>query len=333
VLLDQRGTGLSTPLTAQTLPREPEAAAEHLTHFRADAIVRDAEHVRTTLLGDEPWSVLGQSFGGFATLTYLSFAPDGVREAFVTGGLPSLHRPAIEVYRATNARLDAKIAAYLGRYPDDEERWRAVLDHVGRTEITTPRGRVLTPRSVRLAGGELGMSTGPEQLHYLVEGAFTPDGELSATFVEQLERRISFALAPLYAILHEPIYAQGEASAWAAQRAAGERDAEPLLWGEMVFPWMFEEDPALQPLREAAEILAAKDDWPALYDTEQLEKNRIPVVAAVYLEDLYVESAFSLETAEVAGSLRVWTTNEFDHDGIHAGDVLDRLIARQRGEA
>lgn len=333
VLLDQRGTGLSTPATAQTLPADPHAQAEYLTHLRADGIVRDAEHVRRALIGDERWSVLGQSFGGFTTCTYLSFAPHGLREAFVTGGLPSLHRPALDVYRATRQRLDAKIAAYLDRYPDDRERWEAVLEHVARVEERTPRGRVLTPRAVRYAGGDLGMSTGAEKLHYLVEHAFTGAGGLSTAFLEGLEAEISFATAPLYAILHEPIYAQAEAPAWAAQRAIAEREDQPLFWGEMIFPWMFGEDPALAGLREAADLLAAKDDWPALYDADQLAKNEIPVVAAVYLEDVYVESALSLETAEHVANLRVWATNEFDHDGIHVGDVLDRLIAMRRGEA
>ena len=333
VLLDQRGTGLSTPATAQTLPADPARQAEYLSHLRADGIVRDAEHVRHALIGDEPWSVLGQSFGGFTTLTYLSFAPEGVREAFITGGVPPLRRPALDVYRAALQRLDTKIAAYLDRYPDDEGRWRAVLDHVARTEERTPRGRTLTPRAVRRAGEVLGMSTGGEQLHYLVEQAFA-GGQLSTAFLEGLEPRISFATAPLYAILHEPIYAQGEASAWAAQRAVDERDEPPLFWGEMIFGWMFEEDPALLGLRDAAELLAAKDDWPALYDPAVLARNDdVPVVAAVYLEDLYVESAFSLETAAEVGNLRTWVTSEFDHDGIHVGDVLDKLLAMQRGEA
>ena len=332
ILLDQRGTGLSTPATAQTLPPDPHEQAEHLAHLRADGIVRDAEHVRRALLGDEPWSILGQSFGGFTALTYLSFAPGGVREAFITGGLPPLDRPAIDVYRATLTRMDTKLAAYLDRYPDDEERWRAVLDHVASAQERTPRGRVLTPRAVKIAGRELGMSTGPEQLHYLVEQAFTPGGALSTAFLEGLEPRISFATAPLYAILHEPIYAQGAAPEWAAQRALDARGDEPLLFGETIFPWMFEDDPALAGLREAAELLAAKDDWPALYDPVRLADNDVPVVAAVYLDDPYVEATFSLETAERVGRMRAWATNEFDHDGIHAGDVFDRLIAMRRGE-
>src|SRR5687768_10313673 len=89
LLLDQRGTGLSTPANAQTVPArgDARAQADYLAHFRADAIVRDAEVIRERL-GIERWSVLGQSYGGFVATTYLSFAPDALREVFVTGGLP-----------------------------------------------------------------------------------------------------------------------------------------------------------------------------------------------------------------------------------------------------
>src|SRR5712691_8946311 len=88
LLLDQRGTGRSSPANRQTLARlgPPKAQADYLTHFRADSIVLDAELIRRELTG-EPWSVLGQSFGGMCTVTYLSFAPHGIREAFITGGL------------------------------------------------------------------------------------------------------------------------------------------------------------------------------------------------------------------------------------------------------
>ena len=48
LLLDQRGTGRSSPVTAQSLATlgSPEAQAEYLAHFRADSIVRDCEAVR-----------------------------------------------------------------------------------------------------------------------------------------------------------------------------------------------------------------------------------------------------------------------------------------------
>jgi pimeloyl-ACP methyl ester carboxylesterase len=65
LLLDQRGTGRSSPVNRQTLARfGPKAQADYLTQFRADSIVLDAELIRRELTGDVPWSVLGQSFGG-----------------------------------------------------------------------------------------------------------------------------------------------------------------------------------------------------------------------------------------------------------------------------
>ena len=42
----------------------------------------------------------------------------------------------------------------------------------------------------------------------------------------------------------------------------------------MVFPWMFDEFSALAPLKEAAAILAAKEDWP---DRQALNANRVSI--------------------------------------------------------
>ena len=51
LLLDQRGTGRSTPATRQTLARlgSAQAQADYLAHFRADSIVLDAELIRREL--------------------------------------------------------------------------------------------------------------------------------------------------------------------------------------------------------------------------------------------------------------------------------------------
>lgn len=91
LLLDQRGTGHSTPANRQTLPLRggPREQADHLALFRADSIVRDCEAIRPGLTGGAPWTVLGQSFGGFCSVRYLSSAPEGLSAAVITGGLPS----------------------------------------------------------------------------------------------------------------------------------------------------------------------------------------------------------------------------------------------------
>ena len=313
VLLDQRGTGLSSPVTVQTLPQvgDETAQAEYLGHFRADAIVRDAELVRGALLGGEPWTVLGQSFGGFAAVTYLSFAPEGLREALITGGLPPLEHPADDVYRATFARLDARLGVYLDRYPEDRAVWEELV-------ARDPRLRAL--------GNPLGMSWGPERLHYLVERAVAAP----AVFEEEARQLLSHTARPLYALLHEAIYAQGTATRWAAQRVLDERGEPPLLLGEMVLPSLFADEPTLRPFAEVAELLASREDWPALYDPARLAANEVPVAAAIYREDMYVEARFSHATAVEIAGLEAWPTSEYQHDGLHVGPVLDQLLHRLR---
>src|SRR5687768_14450150 len=49
LLVDQRGTGRSTPVGPVIPGDTAEAQAEYLTHFRADSIVRDAEVIRREL--------------------------------------------------------------------------------------------------------------------------------------------------------------------------------------------------------------------------------------------------------------------------------------------
>ena len=105
---------------------EPQQQAEYLTHFRADSIVRDAELVREAL-GVERWSVLGQSFGGFCVLTYLSFFPQSLREAFFTGGLPPVGRPTDDVYSRTYPRVVDRCRQFYERYPDDRARVRSLV--------------------------------------------------------------------------------------------------------------------------------------------------------------------------------------------------------------
>jgi pimeloyl-ACP methyl ester carboxylesterase len=346
LLLDQRGTGRSSPISRQTLAGlgSARAQADYLARFRADSIVLDAELIRRELIDDEPWSVLGQSFGGFCTVSYLSFAPHGIREAFLTGGLPGLTATADDVYRLTYPQVARKNAAYYRQYPDDVERVRQIAGYLSEHDVLLPDGAPLTVGMFQSIGDMLGQSTGSHQLHYLLENAFTSDGALSDAFRYQLLSKLSFAPAPLYALLHEPCYAQGAATRWSAQRvrtefpefdAALALDADdPVLFtGEMIYPWTIDADPMLRPLREAAELLADRDDWPPLYDPARLAANEVPAAAAIYYDDMYVPRDLSVRTAEAIKDLQPWITNEYEHDGLRvsSGKVLDRLIGMVRG--
>jgi pimeloyl-ACP methyl ester carboxylesterase len=323
LMLDQRGTGRSTPVGLLT-GLTPAEQADYLGHFRADAIVRDAEHVRRAL-GVERWSVLGQSFGGFCTTTYLSLAPEGLAEAFITGGLPPVGRSVDEVYTATYDRTLERNRRYYERYPEDRDR---VL-RLHELDLALPDGDHLTPRRVRQFGSALGMSDGAEALHHLLE--LPPE---SPAFLHDALAATAFARNPLYAVVHEACYADGGATRWSADRLlpAVYEERPELFTCEHVFPWMFEDYGALAPLREAAELLAERE-WPRLYDEERLAANEVPTAAAIYADDPYVEREFSEETAARIRGLRPWVTNEYDHNGLRADGarILGRLIDLVRG--
>ncbi|MGY2064227.1 alpha/beta fold hydrolase [Blastococcus sp. SYSU DS0619] len=333
VLLDQRGTGRSSRVTGATISRLPDdaSAAAHLLAFRADSIVADAEHVRATLYGGRSWTTLGQSYGGFVTLTYLSQAPEGLQRCLVTGGLAGLHADGREVYRRTYPRVAAKTRRFYDRYPGDVARIAAVADRLEAEPATLPDGDRLSVRRLQTVGQALGTRDGAEELHWLFEEALDDDGGLSDTFLDQVARRTAYWDNPLYAALHESIYAQGPGPiGWAAEDERGpEFDGarRPLPFtGEMIYPWMFEEIASLRPFGPAAQALAEVEEFPALYDPARLAANEVPVDAAVYFDDMYVDAGLSLATAEEVGNVRTWVTNEHEHDGLRVGNVLDRLL-------
>jgi pimeloyl-ACP methyl ester carboxylesterase len=334
LLLDQRGTGRSTPVTWRSLAgRTPAEQADYLGHFRADSIVRDAEHLRRAM-GVERWSILGQSFGGFCVASYLSLAPEGLREALITGGLPPLAGGADAVYRATYPRVRERVEAFYARYPEDRDRVRSLVERLEADDVRLPGGDRLTARRLRTLGGALGHTGSFERLHYLLE---LP---VDDPFLVRVEAETTFAPNPIYALLHEAAYAQGEGpTRWSAARVMGEFpqfvEDPTMLTGEMIYPWMFEEHAALSPLREAAELLAERRDWAPLYDPARLAANEVPAAAVAYTEDIYVDYDHSRATAGAIRSLQLWSTSEYEHNGLRADGerVLGRLLDLARGTA
>jgi len=110
----------------------------------------------------------------------------------------------------------------------------------------------------------------------------------------------------IYAILHEAIYCENQASNWAAERigrslkefqwlsgspqsAASVRDFPLFFSGEMIFRFHFDIFPELEKLAPVADILA-QEIWPeTLYDQFQLSRNEVPLYAATYVDDMYVD--------------------------------------------
>jgi len=338
VLLDQGGTGRSSRIDGRSMAafEDPRAAADYLACFRQDAIVADAEHLRATVYGGRRWAILGQSYGGFLTLTYLSRHPEALTACYVTGGLIGIHADADDIYRRTYPRMVERNAEFARRYPDDVAQLGRLADRLAAGDVTLPGGDAFTPERLQLLGMPFGMSTGFDALHWLLDSVdLGADGVPSEAFRAAVAQQTGFDENPLYGVLHEPIYHQGLwTGGWAAQaehdrQAAFAASARPLLLtGEMFFPWAFEQIRALRPFRAVAEELAGARDWPVVYDAERLAANEVPVAAVQYFDDPYVDLDLALETGKAVGNAQVWVTNEYLHDGLRvAGDViLPRLM-------
>ncbi len=328
LMLDQRGTGRSSPI-GHMERLTPADQAERVALFRADSIVRDAELIRAEL-GVDRWSVLGQSFGGFCVTAYLSIAPGGLTEALIAGGLPAFDAGVDEVYAHTFSLMAARSRTYYQRYPEDRDRMRALAARLEAEDVRLPNNDRLTSRRLRQLGHVLGFSDGAERLHGLLE---LPHDSLA--FLHDVQSAVPYSRNPLYSLLQEASWADGQATRWAAERVRPrEFDDHELLFGEHMFPWMLDDYGTLAPLREAADLLAERA-WPRLYERARLATNEVPAAAVIYANDAYVPRALSEHTATQIRGLRTWLTDEYEHNGLRADGepILDRLLDLARGAA
>jgi len=401
VLMDQRGTGRSTPITKQTLQRRfpdlfalddiaavtendadygqstgvgfatiaeqldrweamnPELAArvgvgigqaaDYMACFRADSIVGDAEDVKTALLmptddkvTPRPWgAALGQSFGGFCMMSYLSLIPNPPKVCLLTGGIAPMLTPAYDAYTRLWDKVKERNMQYYDMYPGDIALVKRIVKRLLEEPATLPSGGKLTARRFLQLG--LGLGGSPSafaSMHALFASAFVDEGgsgdfeedDFTKAFLKRIDSDQSFDDNPIYFLMHESIYADGHSQSptdWAAHRAyldltrtpsefsyeltAGlDSDDRPTLFsGEMVFPWMADGDYAELSgfgMRALAQSLACKDDWTPLYNKENMRRALAPggpckAAAAVYYDDMYVDFDCSMAVAARGGPL------------------------------
>ncbi|KAF7559771.1 hypothetical protein G7046_g4363 [Stylonectria norvegica] len=323
--------------------------------MRQDNSVRDCEAVRKCLVDGWPehkqaWSIFGQSYGGFIALSYLSMYPKGLREVFLTGGLAPVGKTIDQVYEATFAKVVERNEAYYRKFPEDIDTVRLLARHIEKKGgIALPSGGTLTvPRLLTLGiafGGHGGFDTVHSALLSL-KMSLEMFGFFTRASLAPLESWTPFDTNIIYAILHEAIYCDGPGSAsdWAAFRVGRSQPAfawlepgfsvesttGPLYFsGEMIFPMHFETFPELKALREVAQRLARFKDWPALYDQDQLRKNEVPVYAASYIDDMYVDYGFAKDTAKLVKGTKVFETNTMYHSALRSrtDEVLQNLFA------
>jgi pimeloyl-ACP methyl ester carboxylesterase len=339
---DHRGMGLSTPVTAESVLAQGDLAAQvdYLRHFRADNAVRDLEAIRKALTSGLPaekkkWSLWGQSYGGFVTLTYLSYYPQGLREVFSTGGLaPITQKQPDEVYRRLWAKVLERNRKYYAKYPEDQQSMRIIMTYLHRIKgeegndnaIRMPSGGVLTPHRFRSIGISFGALGGLDDVHNVVlrsANDLEMFGYLSRPTLAKIEAWSAYDSQPLYAVLHEPAYNQGAASKWSAAKVCDELnlfegETGIYFFGEMVFPGDLQLYPGLKSLAPAAQELAKCTDWPNLYDLDQLKQNEVPLYAAVFVDDMYVDFGFAQETASLVRKCKTYVTNAMYHDAVRS---------------
>lgn len=329
VMLDQRGTGKSTPIGDKDLPKGADYLAEYCTHLRADSIVKDAEAFREHL-GAKTWNTLGQSFGGFTTLAYLSVFPDSIDNAYFTGGLSAVGHHPDDVYALCYEKVRAYTEAYYRRFPAHRDKVRELVKRAENQEIKLPTGEVVSPSRIRSLGHLLGADNGWIVLHDLLE----LDPETNA-FAYDLAHALPFGgRNPLYYIIHESSYSDGFVTDWSAERTLPDawKDDPTLLTGEHVRREWADTVPAFKPWKEVVDKVA-QVEWPSIYDAEALRNSGATGAAAVYVNDCYVPLEFSLETAKLLPGVKTYVTSEHEHNGLRAsgGDVLRHLIDLAHG--
>ncbi|CAM1506522.1 Fc.00g061630.m01.CDS01 [Cosmosporella sp. VM-42] len=360
LFLDHRGTGLSTPVGAEMLQRvgsNPQEQMKYLTLMRQDNTVRDCEAVRKCLTENwpehkAPWSLFGQSYGGFISLSYLSMHPEGLREVFLTGGLAPVGKTADEVYEATFRKVIERNEAYYKKFPEDVSNIRDIVNYIGgNAPIPMPSGGTFTVQRLLTMGISFGGHGGFDSVHSAILTLKTSLDQFNfftRASLAQVEGWTPFDTNIIYAILHEAIYCDGstQISNWAAHRVG--KGMKPFAWlgdttlkarvswngplyfsGEMIFPFHFDTYPELQQLKGVAELLAGYDQWPKLYDENQLRTNKVPVYAASYIDDMYVDYDFAKETAKLVKGTKVFETNAMYHSALRAKseEVLQQLFA------
>lgn len=351
VFLDQRGTGRSSPVGAELCTALPSAhdQRDYLSQFRADNIVRDLEQLRHQYFGAEPWYLLGQSFGGFISCHYLSTCPEALSGVMICGGLPPmlLSSPA-QTYDVLVRTVHQRSEHYYRQYPEDIAKVNQIVSLLNRNPFDLGAGGVMTADRFLDVGMLLGTSSGFSRLHALLDNPFTDTTEqqLRWGFIEQIRQQSSYDTNPIYMLLHEAIYCEGQASQWAAegamQRHGGfdahrketqettDTDAGIAFFGETVRRDMTETYSQLRGFKDAAELLAEKSDWPALYNLSQLAENRVPVECIVYEQDYYVDKEQSLRTAAAIKGANVWLHPTWQHDAIRAQGqaVVEPMVKR-----
>ncbi len=347
--LDQRGTGRSSVIQPSLVRdvAEMDRLERHLSCFRADSIVKDAEYFRENVFKIKKWFLLGQSYGGFCSFTYLSFAPHGLKGVITTGGVPPWHIDSVDkIYKELVSICYKRNQEWYRTFPKHVDIIKRIMDVLVNDPVKTADGGKLSPDRFRFVGTSiLGSTRYASVMHAFLDCAFGDANrtKLSYQFLKACTDSLAFLdfeSHPIYAFLQEAVYANAMSTHWSAARVLKEHGGFGLeakkicLYGETVVPSLFTDCAGLVPFRPVAHRLAEKEDWKPLYDPAKLAKNKVPVECLVYQQDYYISHPFSLKAVKETGAARAYVHPEWQHDSLRQhgkeliGIMLPRLLKR-----
>ncbi|PSR92269.1 Alpha/Beta hydrolase protein [Coniella lustricola] len=372
--VDYRGCGDSSPVSSRKLQQRSQfddsKKAQYLTKFGQDNIVRDLEAIRLCLSNilasgkTIKWTTLGQSYGGYISLTYLSMHPEGLQEVFITGGLPPCGMNIENYFRVEYQDIVARNKAFYQAYPDADALVRKIMrliSHIGPKNIQMSGRGYMTGQKLLTLGRQFGSKVGfPEVYNLLrkIESNLKTDGQLHADTTHEFESILHIDERPLYPILLEQTWCSGGPTRWAAERVArtihgfeylrANADGaypdialtpaeQPIYFNANTYcRFHYDTHEELIDLKAAVELLA-EHDWECPYDYEKLRANRlaVPVYAIVFEQDMHLEAGVAAKTASMVGGLKVVIDPGWHQDiRYKPAEVLDNLFRqREKGKS
>lgn len=125
-------------------------------------------------------------------MSYLSSYPEGLKEAFLTGGLAPIVNNPDGVYERTKCennyfppffiyrlivsylrelvQVEKRNAVYYKKYPQDVRRIRAILAYLDENDVTLPNGGRLSPNRFLQLGIKFGGESTYIQEHIILHG-------------------------------------------------------------------------------------------------------------------------------------------------------------------
>ncbi len=125
------------------------------------------------------------------------------------GGLPPLVRHPDQVYTKLFQKVYERNVAYYRKYSEDIKSVKDIVRHIQNKLVLLPSGGTLSVLRLRQLGIQFGLHGGLDEVHNVIcrmANDLDYNKDLSRPTLAAFESLIHFDNAPLYALLHEPIY-------------------------------------------------------------------------------------------------------------------------------